>query len=58
MRFVQSYGTAQSYKLHKQLLSASKTFLHEMNNCNVTYLISPHINDHLSINCNTFDIVI
>ena len=33
-------------------------FLCEMNNCYVTYLIGPHINDRLSINCNTFDIVI
>ena len=35
-----------------------KIFLHKINIRHVTYLISPQINDHLSINCNTFDIVI
>ena len=36
-----------------------QNFLHKMNNHYVTYvLIGPHINDHLSINCNTFDIII
>ena len=57
--FVQSYGMDQS---HKYAYTMTKRFpkkiLHEMNYRYVTYLIGPHINDRLSINCNTYAIVI
>ena len=43
--------------MHKQWLSASQKVLCEINYRNMTYLIGPHINDRLSINYNTFDIV-
>ena len=36
----------------------SQKFLREMNNRYMTYLVVPHINDHLSINCKAFDIII
>ena len=42
---------------HKQGLCLSQTFFCKMNNCYVTYLIGPNINDCLFINCNTVDIV-
>ena len=34
-----------------------QTFLYKMNVHYVTYLICPHLNDHLSINCNAFYII-
>ena len=44
------------YKYTKTM--TSQKFLCEMNNCYMTYLVVPHINDRLSINCKAFDIVI
>ena len=43
---------------NKQWLSDFQKFLREMNNRYMTYLIGSHINDRLSINRNTFEIVI
>ena len=39
------------------MTKSSQKFLREMNNRYVPYLAVPHINDHLSINCEAFDIV-
>ena len=34
----------------------SKIFLRKVNDCHMTYMFSPNINNHLSTSCNTFDI--
>ena len=56
--FLLSYVGDQSRKYTYTMTKCFSKTLREMNYRYVTYLIGPHITDRLSINCNTFDIVI